>query len=74
MIYTNGPKTASYHKRMNNFVSPLRDTGIRCLTSLYPIPIYCEGPSLPCQQFPCQKALLYTTVLYSLSITPNFFF
>jgi hypothetical protein len=74
MIYTKGPKTASFTEN-RTFVPPEGDTGIRCLTSLYPIPIYCEGPSLPCQQFPCQKALLYSTVTNSLSIAAvNFFF
>ena len=69
MIYTNGPKTSSYHRELKQFAFPRKrgNAGIRypsrdafasglqarsCsrkidLTSLYPIPIYCEGPLLP---------------------------
>jgi hypothetical protein len=46
---------------------------VDCLTSLYPIPNYCEGPSQPSKQFPCQKALLYSTVRFSLSISRRHF-
>ena len=78
MIYTNGPKTASYHKELKQFAFPpkrkrrhsisiTKRLRASCLTSLYPIPIYCEGTLLPYKQLPCQKALLYSIALYPLS-------
>ena len=40
-----------------------------CRTSLYPIPVYCEGTLQPLQQLPCQKAPFYTIFHRSLSTT-----
>jgi len=40
-----------------------------CLSSLYPIPVYCEGTLQPLQQLPCQKAPFYTIFRRNLSTT-----
>jgi hypothetical protein len=72
MIYTKGPKTSSFteNRTIRNLVGGYRHSmPIRThwresgLTSLYPIPIYCEGTLQPSKAISVPEGALYTIAL-----------
>jgi len=71
MIYTKGPKTPSYQREStSSYLTTVRYRhSMPSLTSLYPIPSrLLMTPALPSMQLPCQKAPLYNTTPFALSI------